>query len=307
MMATEEEVYHDLSLESAHSSPSVAETLGDDLFNYFLNPEDLSSGSEEFSAESPERTPPQLSPESPHLSSEPFSENADFLSVPIVMPTMYGSTPGMIDLSGQQNQNLMKVKEEPKERSSQKKRDHAKVDTPLNLSREELLQLSSKSLENFAQNLAANRGLSNDEERQLKRQRRLIKNRESAQLSRLRKKIYIEELEKKVSLLTADNDTLTKQVVSIATEKKKLEEEVMYLQSIIKQSPQLAALASKRPSYSGPKNVKAAGVCLLIVLFSFGLLFNSSPSSEFQFRTQREEIPEVVPKSTKTGVYTGRA
>jgi len=217
-MATEEEVYHDLSLESdsTHSSPSVAETMGDDLFNYFLNPEDLSSGSEEFSAESPERTPPQLSPQSPQLSTEPFSENADFLSAPLVLPGMYESNQGTIDLS----ENGLRVKEERE--GSRRKRDHCKVDTPLNLSRDELLKLSSKSLENFATNLASNRSLSNDEERQLKRQRRLIKNRESAQLSRLRKKIYIEELEKKVSLLTADNDNLTKQVLSIAGEKRKL-------------------------------------------------------------------------------------
>jgi hypothetical protein len=42
--------------------------------------------------------------------------------------------------------------------------------------------------------MVSGRSLSPDEERQQKRQRRLIKNRESAQLSRLRKKIYIEEL-----------------------------------------------------------------------------------------------------------------
>jgi len=32
--------------------------------------------------------------------------------------------------------------------------------------------------------------LSSEEERQMKRQRRLVKNRESAQLSRMRKKVY---------------------------------------------------------------------------------------------------------------------
>jgi len=51
-----------------------------------------------------------------------------------------------------------------------------------------------------------------EEDRQMKRQRRLIKNRESAQLSRLRKKMYIDDLEKKVNALTQDNETLTKKV-----------------------------------------------------------------------------------------------
>jgi Ni,Fe-hydrogenase III component G len=148
----------------------------------------------------------------------------------------------------------------------------------LALSREELLKLSSKGLENFAQTVTANRNLTMEEERQLKRQRRLIKNRESAQLSRLRKKIYIEELERKVNHLAAENDNLAKQVAAVNMDKKKLQDEVIYLQSIIKQNPNLVALDAKQKQQPFvAKNVKAAGVCLLVVLFSFGLLFNAIP------------------------------
>jgi len=140
-------------------------------------------------------------------------------------------------------------------------------------------------------------------EKQQKRQKRLIKNRESAQLSRLRKKLYIEELERKVTHLTTDNETLTKQVNSLNGDKKRLSEEVVYLQNIIKQSPELSAALATRKSGFQPKNMKAAGVCLLIMLFSVGLLFNQSKSPLPFSRSAREEIPEVIPKST---LYTGR-
>jgi hypothetical protein len=163
---------------------------------------------------------------------------------------------------------------------------------PTSLSKEELLKLSTKGTENMVQ-------VPREDEKQLKRQKRLIKNRESAQLSRLRKKIYIEELEKKVTHLTGDNDALTKQVSSLTNDKKRLQEEVLYLQSIIKQNPDLSsALANRKPPFQ-PKNVKAAGVCLLIMLFSMGLLFNSNQNSNLPFsKASREEIPEVIPKST---------
>jgi len=78
---------------------------------------------------------------------------------------------------------------------------------------------------------------------------------------------------------------------------------VIYLQGIIKQSPELSAALATRKVPFQPKNVKAAGVCLLIILFSVGLLFNQSKSTFPLTRISREEIPEVVPKST---LYTGR-
>jgi hypothetical protein len=101
------------------------------------------------------------------------------------------------------------------------------------LSREDLLKLSSKSLETYA--IGSNRSLSEEEERQLKRQRRLIKNRESAQLSRQRKRLYIEELEKKVTALTTENNELIKQVALLTSENGSLREESFQFQAFIKQ------------------------------------------------------------------------
>jgi hypothetical protein len=111
-----------------------------------------------------------------------------------------------------------------------------------------------------------------DEERQFKRQRRLIKNRESAQKSRMRKKMYIEDLEAKVRTLTAQQDKL-------CHENAALKEEISYLTRFINKTPGLAEEVAKgRPpkgAVAPMHNVKAAGVCLLVVLFSFGLMFNN--------------------------------
>jgi len=139
-----------------------------------------------------------------------------------------------------------------------------------------------------------------DDERQIKRQKRLIKNRESAQLSRQRKKQYMEELERKVENLTNNNDVIMDELTSIRADKKKLEEEVTFLRNLIKHSPSMTA-AEKKDALS-PRNMKAAGVCLLIMLFSFGIVSQrlnvepTSSSSSSSSLSTREEVPEVMPR-----------
>ena len=182
----------------------------------------------------------------------------------------------------------------------------------LPLTREELRKLSSKGFDQITSSLTATHALTEEEERQLKRQKRLIKNRESAQLSRQRKKQYMEELEKKVENLNATNESLAEQVSSLTSDKQKLEEEVLFLRNLVKQSPTMSPSEKKQALSS--RNAKAAGICLLIMLFSFGLVSEKlnvslknkqSPSNDYI----REEIPEVVPKnalSSSSKFATGR-
>jgi len=254
-----------------------------ELFKYFLNDDYASAnGESQF-----------LSPSSPPSSLE---------GSPLASPVFSGSES---PLHGSESAYIPIKEEKGDNNTTPRKRKDESGCNKGGLSREELLQLSSKGLEVYAQNLASTHPLSPDEERNLKRQRRLVKNRESAQLSRLRKKIYIEELEKKVNHLATENETLSKQLASISAEKKKLHDEVIYLQTIIKRSPELSQLAlngKKNLALGGTaithKNVKAAGICLLIVLFSFGLLFNSSNENiGLPIGQSREDSPEVIPKA----------
>mmetsp|Transcript_14404 Transcript_14404/g.20087 ORF Transcript_14404/g.20087 Transcript_14404/m.20087 type:complete len:543 (-) Transcript_14404:67-1695(-) len=287
-----------------------------ELFKFFLNEEELSDDSiykdvssphemYGLSSYSPDSSPPQVVPSSPDslrcdpqspLSmdsvlfdlNEEQSSILDSITTPQVtiksenniQPAISKATPAVFTATPSTPKAI-----QPAANTNTKKRDRAstgvKAEAPLALSREELLKLSSKTLDNYTSTVTQGRQLSVDEERQLKKQRRLVKNRESAQLSRLRKKMYIEELEKKVNALTQDNEHLTKQLAAISTDRNKLQQEVLYLQSIIKQQQPNANLGTLSTQVAGkkpynPKNVKAASVCLLIVLFSFGILFKAT-------------------------------
>jgi len=261
-----------------------------DLFKYFLN-DDLQPDSSPLSSDNSIGSAQESPDSSPHANSitnfpkstSPFFDSPDSPLEPFSSPIDIGSnlscelsttladipnsnlqsirikeennqqaqaSTSALNKESQLNQNVISSsKENPRKRS-------APSNTPASakgLSRDELLKLSSKGLETYAASISSQRVLSADEERQLKRQRRLIKNRESAQLSRLRKKVYIEELERKVSLLTSDNENLTKQVSLVSSDKDKLQEEVAYLQSIIKQSPTLSQMAANHSNSTGNK------------------------------------------------------
>jgi hypothetical protein len=159
----------------------------------------------------------------------------------------------------------------------------------------------------------------------LKRQRRLIKNRESAQASRQRKKSYIEKLEAKVAALTTTNAQLRDQITNVQKENGSLKQEVAYLQGMLKKTPGLTqlftsginyvaglakqdAIAAREPQHAQHNapvgnNVKAAGVCLLVLLFSFGLFFpsalhNNNNKLPIDMNT-RESALEALPSTTR--------
>jgi len=104
------------------------------------------------------------------------------------------------------------------------------------LSRDELLELSSAAFENYVERLGQDHEILPAEEREIKKQRRLIKNRESAQLSRKRKKSYIEELESKLNVLENENGTLKNDLASLAVKNSQLRGEVTYLNDMVEKS-----------------------------------------------------------------------
>jgi hypothetical protein len=102
----------------------------------------------------------------------------------------------------------------------------AQTDSLLKLTRDDIVQLSSQQFEEYVRQLTAQRELTPEERKEFKRQRRLIKNRESAQASRIRKKKYIETLEAQVTTLATENTNLKERITSLTSENAKLKEEV---------------------------------------------------------------------------------
>jgi hypothetical protein len=177
-----------------------------------------------------------------------------------------------------------------KNRASSKKRSRTEdmpvVPSPTDkvaLPRDTLLQISSTSMEKYVETLQTSRQLSNDDQKELKRQKRLIKNRESAQLSRERKRAYIDQLEAKIAQLQGENSRLQNDNASLR------QSLARYLPDGIKTEPGSELVISKVDQQHKTKmgdlltiggsratTATKAGVCLLIVLFSFGLFMNAN-------------------------------
>ncbi|MEQ2190334.1 Cyclic AMP-responsive element-binding protein 3-like protein 2 [Xenoophorus captivus] len=97
--------------------------------------------------------------------------------------------------------------------------------------------------------------LTKSEEKALKRVRRKIKNKISAQESRRKKKEYVECLEKKVENYTSENSDLWRKVENLETANRSLLQQLQKLQSLIsgKVIPRSCKMASTQ-----------TGTCLMV-------------------------------------------
>ncbi|KAG8131387.1 hypothetical protein E2320_017932 [Naja naja] len=95
------------------------------------------------------------------------------------------------------------------------------------------------------------------EERVLKRVRRKIRNKQSAQDSRRRKKVYMDNLESRVLACTAQNSELQKKVQLLQKQNTSLLEQLKKLQALIQHSSTKTA---------------AASTCVLVMVLSFCLV-----------------------------------
>eukprot|EP00033_Pygsuia_biforma_P002336 GCRY01002584.1.p1 GENE.GCRY01002584.1~~GCRY01002584.1.p1 ORF type:complete len:545 (-),score=65.29 GCRY01002584.1:327-1961(-) len=114
-------------------------------------------------------------------------------------------------------------------------------------------------------------GSTSDEDEAVKKAQKLKKNRQSAYNSRLRKKQYVTELEKKVEDLTKKNAELNARVITLQSENSTMRDELLYLRAVMHQSRERAqqvlfGLGKELPNVlPGSKGV----VCLVVLLLAF--------------------------------------
>ncbi|XP_072243821.1 cAMP responsive element binding protein 3-like 3 like [Leuresthes tenuis] len=116
--------------------------------------------------------------------------------------------------------------------------------------------------------------LTKAEERTLKRVRRKIRNKQSAQESRKKKKVYVDGLENRVAICTAHNLELQKKVQMLQKQNISLIEQLRKLQSIVKMSTLKASTTS---------------TCVMVFLLSFCLIIFPSVNP-FGRNTEQKEI-----------------
>ncbi|XP_030593885.1 cAMP responsive element binding protein 3-like 3 like [Archocentrus centrarchus] len=116
--------------------------------------------------------------------------------------------------------------------------------------------------------------LTKAEERTLKRVRRKIRNKQSAQESRKKKKVYVDGLENRVAICTAHNLELQKKVQMLQKQNISLIEQLRKLQAMVKMSTMKASTTS---------------TCVMVFLLSFCLIIFPSVNP-FGGNTKEKEL-----------------
>ncbi|XP_050679294.1 uncharacterized protein LOC126975443 isoform X2 [Leptidea sinapis] len=116
--------------------------------------------------------------------------------------------------------------------------------------------------------------LTKHEERELKRIRRKIRNKISAQDSRKRKKEYVDGLEDRVKQCTTENQTLMRRIKLLQSQNHSLSQQLKRLQSV---------LSGVTPSGKAPP-----ATCLLVLLLSVALVALPSMRDEPRHRPRHE-------------------
>ncbi|NXE10318.1 CR3L3 protein, partial [Lophotis ruficrista] len=126
--------------------------------------------------------------------------------------------------------------------------------------------------------------LTKAEERVLKKVRRKIRNKQSAQDSRRRRKIYVDDLENRVAVCTAQNHQLEKKVQLLQKQNMSLLKQLRKLQAIVRRST---------------TKTTTAKTCTMVVVLSFCLILSPSFCSfgsrepQLELRVLSRQIREV--------------
>ncbi|XP_053727129.1 cAMP responsive element binding protein 3-like 3 like [Synchiropus splendidus] len=179
-------------------------------------------------------------------------------------------------------------------------------DSTVHTGKTELFQFKEIVLSEEEKRLLAKEGvtipthmpLTKAEERTLKRVRRKIRNKQSAQESRKKKKVYVDGLENRVAICTAHNLELQKKVQMLQKQNISLIEQLRKLQSIVKMSTMKASTTS---------------TCVLVFLLSFCLIifpsvnpFGNNPEQKELYTPSSiisRTLRSLPPDSTDANIY----
>jgi len=197
-----------------------------------------------------------------------------------------------------------------------------------------LLKISSAELEEYLNRLNLGRNLTKYEEKEIKRQRRLVKNREYAQEARKRKKEYVSNMESEVDVLKKQNNELASKVDSLEKEVASLRGHIAELERLSESTVTSSDESVEQFQYSviddhtlmydqvmqenwSFSNYQT-GVFMLVIVFSFGLLFmqnffmlenpvqSQSPFGPIPQNTLPETSPWKGPRKLSSNLHLSR-
>jgi len=183
--------------------------------------------------------------------------------------------------------------------------------TAVSLSKDALLTMSSAQVNDHLNRLRLGREFTKSEQAEIARMKRLVRNRESAQASRQRKRDRLDELEAKVKVLEGEKMELAQYAHRVEQENARLRQEMSRLHSL---GLQFGSEEQKHTTLSvnDGKNytkqhtplmndkTKKAATTLLVLCFAFGIWMKAQTLQSGGVEVQgipryvREPIPTVV-------------
>jgi len=278
-----------------HSPSSPGSDL---MMNFTTSSSDYSSSSDELDQELLSMETNQVQPESiSDLSSYLSMESRDRISFTFVPQSMEESAfknsclPPLPAVSSMSQANSIKPEPVKSDKKACKKRrrntsEGSSKPVKIDLSEEELLKFDGKGIENYIKSITNSRSLSPSEEKELKRIRRLIKNREYAQSSRDKRKQYMEDMEGQLNVVNQEKAALQQKVNTLEIENKTLK---FHLARLMKDSDISSLTGPSAPASKKANINKTATISLFMVLLSFGL-FTISLSGATPFTAKTHSI-----------------
>eukprot|EP01091_Cochliopodium_minus_P020904 TRINITY_DN92_c0_g1_i1.p1 TRINITY_DN92_c0_g1~~TRINITY_DN92_c0_g1_i1.p1 ORF type:complete len:454 (-),score=136.15 TRINITY_DN92_c0_g1_i1:155-1450(-) len=218
-----------------------------------------------------------------------------YMTIPTIQPNLVFKQENNSPIQGFEPENNKRKRTKAEKENKEKgksvpkkiRKKHPEMQTSVTLSREKLLTTSTEDFNKWVDEMKSQRALTQEEVSDIRRQKRLIRNRESAQASRDRKKNEFILLEKQIKQLKEENQMAMKEITEMRYKINNLETENLYMKTTIQHNPVLNEIytgidniptknhtTTSNSSYINSKTVKNAGVCLFLLIFSFGLFFN---------------------------------